>query len=394
MSAIYGCAPLPEPYGWAVRFSVAWTCVSLLSVKQACCDRPQRPTRDFVCDTSKQMIGLAWSWFLWTPSVSCATYLSTTLLEATVGVIVQYFVLAFLLRMLKGGTGNKEAFVTGKYDGKNGRFSVRFYVMQLVLWIICVTMTCNFVAFLQDSYHADVITAKVLMLDWWNSKVKVLFAMLITPCFARGFQVCITDDFLKGAGGPALLQMLFSNLRRRQARATRSQSGGVPSNRPAVAAKEAPPAVAVKEAPPQHAPLAVDPTRKQTPPEAQTRLPPLKIQGSGAASSNASAPQPPASGSSAVLPKAAILEGSPPSVTKALTPSKQVSNVHKPLKESPEPGSAPSQFTADAPLETVDERGEIFRDQSLYSALSAFSAIKDADKAEYFRERGKDKTIT
>jgi len=214
------CPDLTGSVGWAVRTSLTWTCVSVLLVKKITYE-PERRWTEFVLDASKQALGAYWAWALSTQATSCGDYWTSTIVETTLGVFVEYLALVFFTRLFSKASGNPAAFATGEYYDTKERLVPRNFFLQLVLWLLCVTcMKCVTIP-VTMSYRQKAEEA-VLKAVSWNQHVEVLIVMLLTPCFMHGLQVWITDDFLKKEGSPGLL----SEMMRKALGKKRTKAGG------------------------------------------------------------------------------------------------------------------------------------------------------------------------
>mmetsp|Transcript_99861 Transcript_99861/g.286884 ORF Transcript_99861/g.286884 Transcript_99861/m.286884 type:complete len:510 (-) Transcript_99861:279-1808(-) len=235
------CAPLPGSLGWAVNLTVLWTCASVLIAKKLWYEADDRLWRDFILDGSRQFIGAMWALLLSAPMRSCGGMWTTTLLETTLGVFVEYLALVFLSRLFRQASGNVRAFATGEYCDSCGKFSRRIYTMQLVLWLMCVTIMRFAVWSVASSYDVGSEDTAVQAVSW-NPRVERVLVLLITPCLMRGFQVWLTDDFIKKGGAPGLMRQLMKKMSRRpQRRASRSDRGDYVAPKVHLSSADAPP---------------------------------------------------------------------------------------------------------------------------------------------------------
>lgn len=199
------CDQVPYPLGPAIQLSIFWTCASILLVKQVSHETKDRRWRDFACDSSKQLLGAAVLQLLSGPPKSCGAYWASTILDSTLGVLLEYLLLGILVQIFHQGSGGAKGFQTGNYENKQGRFTLSIYLVQLLMWVIVVAVTKVFVALLQSSYQADWAAEEVLQIFGGVARINVLVVGLVTPCVMHALQVWITDDFLKKDGAQALV---------------------------------------------------------------------------------------------------------------------------------------------------------------------------------------------
>lgn len=221
------CLPIPGATGWLVNFALLWTCAATLLMKKACCETADRTWRAFVLDSSKQLVGAIWASMLAASTADCSLYFATTIVESTAGVMVEYLFLLCFLRVFREATGNVHAFTSGDYFNDSGKFVKRNYVMQLVLWLFCVTLMKSVTAPMAKSYVTPPhdVAGSILEVFGWSGYLEMLVVVMITPCAFRAMQAWLTDDFLKLGGAPAFLpRMLGLVFSRSEAIARRSSA--------------------------------------------------------------------------------------------------------------------------------------------------------------------------
>eukprot|EP00444_Apocalathium_aciculiferum_P003913 CAMPEP_0183400246 /NCGR_PEP_ID=MMETSP0370-20130417/12472_1 /TAXON_ID=268820 /ORGANISM="Peridinium aciculiferum, Strain PAER-2" /LENGTH=364 /DNA_ID=CAMNT_0025581527 /DNA_START=93 /DNA_END=1185 /DNA_ORIENTATION=- len=201
------CLPVEGGIGWLVDLALLWTCVSVLVVKKVSYETSDRTWKEFSLDSSKQFLGFVCSCLFTDRATGCSTYFAGTIIETTLGVLVEYLLLGFFSRVFREATGNVRALTTGEYYDAAGKFEWRNYVMQLVLWLFCVTLMKMAMMPVTTSYTSDQhdVAGKLLQVIAWSPHLEMVVVVLITPCAMQALQLWLTDDFIKKKGTPGLL---------------------------------------------------------------------------------------------------------------------------------------------------------------------------------------------
>lgn len=204
--------PLSGAIGWVVRFSVVWTCASVLCLKKINFE-PDRPWRDFLLDCSKQALGAFWAWALMVPTPSCGDYWLSTVVETTLGLLVEYLALVFLTRKFAEVFADAQVFATGVYADQAGRFIPGNYALQLIIWLGCCTCMAGLAGVTALVYQPLAEQRVLRTVSLGVQQVEMLVTVLVTPCLLHGLQVWITDDFLKEGGEPLEIAEVLARLR-------------------------------------------------------------------------------------------------------------------------------------------------------------------------------------
>lgn len=202
---------LPPSYT-PVQFLVLAVCVVTLIVKRykESVDIG-RSNNDFRLDCLKQLLGAVWAYCFAFICIAadppgCDWYFTSTVVNASFGLLIQYFLLGCLTYIIEDLTGNTTDFKTGDYrDASSGGFIIERYILQLLLWFVCVAASRSLIAFLMGDFGpvcvsvADVLLGVfALQSAWLQNAVATVF----TPCFASALQVWLVDSFIRKGGLP------------------------------------------------------------------------------------------------------------------------------------------------------------------------------------------------
>mmetsp|Transcript_25499 Transcript_25499/g.51040 ORF Transcript_25499/g.51040 Transcript_25499/m.51040 type:complete len:229 (-) Transcript_25499:89-775(-) len=207
------CSVIGGPF--ALFMQAALGCVTLLVlVCKKTREHGDRTWFEFLLDSSKQLLGAGWMhvtnmgcallFASELPGVDgCSWYASNILLDTTVGVLLEWALLAGLSAFLVWSQNKAaiELLETGSYwsgAGPTRKFRMANYTSQLVAWLFIVTlMKGSLVAFMQycpGTVYA--INYSLSGLDG-NRRTKLFTVMIVIPMAMNTFQFVMTDNFIK-----------------------------------------------------------------------------------------------------------------------------------------------------------------------------------------------------
>jgi len=196
------CFPLPGALQLGIQLSILWACGSILLLKKWRHEDPKRRWSDFVLDSLKQLAGACWV-HLWSAQVDgCTEHLAGVMVGTTLGVLLQFVLLSIFTRQFENGSANPRAFRTGEYYTLGGRFVPGAFVIQLLLWLACVTAAECVMPLVTPPFVAA--CGNFLRVFTWFPQAELLFVSLVAPCGMYAFQAWVTDDFLKKDGAPGV----------------------------------------------------------------------------------------------------------------------------------------------------------------------------------------------
>merc|ERR1740121_3486167 len=126
----------------SIRCGVTTVCACVLIYKKSI-EGQERGWDDFGFDVSKQAAGALWARLLeelllgGEPS-DCSALWLRILLDATLALAVELFLLCLAVSLVRSVCGDAGDFATGLYWHADGGFSAEKYVKQLGLWFGCV----------------------------------------------------------------------------------------------------------------------------------------------------------------------------------------------------------------------------------------------------------------
>lgn len=204
-----GCTVLPGLFGALVQCLLFVTCVVVLVHKKS--RDTTRTWLEFGMDSSKQIIGAGWIHFLnlvfakklemHLTGDQCEWYWVNIMVDTTLGVGVEYVLLACIMYVLKAWLGAGAAdFETGTYyKHSNGSFDYGMYLKQLVVWLVVVTgmKVSMLVLMVIAAVHFLTIAHLVLVPFEASDELKLLVVMIATPVVMNAFQFWVVDNIIK-----------------------------------------------------------------------------------------------------------------------------------------------------------------------------------------------------
>merc|ERR1719213_94742 len=161
-----------------------------------------RSPMEFLMDSSKQLVGAGWAHVMNLLCAmtlearfkgvgdECAWYWLNIVLDCTLGVAAEYGILLCLMALIKQGLPDQaEDFETGEYKNEDEEFQLSRYFKQLGLLLLMLLG------------HEYLLKVALLALSPFNfnSTLKLLAAMIITPFFMNALQFWLVDNFIKKA---------------------------------------------------------------------------------------------------------------------------------------------------------------------------------------------------
>lgn len=213
------CTLLPGAFGFAVQGVLLVLSLAVLVLKKLR-EKGERTWLIFALDSSKQIFGAGFVHILnmVTSTIlganmtgdACDWYWMSIMVDTTLGVALEYMWLVVLTRAL----GNSRDFQFGDYyTEKSGRINRVVYGKQLGLWFCCILGMKIIVLLLLILFLKQMIQAArvFLALVSWNSELKLIFVMVLTPCCMNTLQLWLTDSFIKkdGASCSDCAKLLF-----------------------------------------------------------------------------------------------------------------------------------------------------------------------------------------
>jgi hypothetical protein len=205
------CLVLPGIYGLFVQALLFACCAGILYMKKKREDAKMgqwaRTNLEFVLDSAKQFSGCAWLHVLNLMFASlqdamlqgdqCSWYWINIMVDTTLGTAVEYFLLQVATAVIKkrGSTD----FQTGEYKVEDGQVVMSNFVKQLTVWLIivsCMKIMMGIVMFL-FSGPLLAIAGFVLHPFVQAPALKLLVVMIFFPIIMDGFQLWVTDNFIK-----------------------------------------------------------------------------------------------------------------------------------------------------------------------------------------------------
>jgi len=210
---------LPGIAGIIVQLCLFALVVLVLVVKKKWEDRGRsysRPWLVFFLDCSKQLIGAGWVHLLnlacsevlgeeqaetHTAMGSCEWYWISIVIDDTLGVLVEYYLLPAItaFAVLTFGDRNGD-FRSGNYrDPETGLFQPVRYAKQLAVWLLVVTSmkVIMLVLMLLFRHPLQGIAKFVLRPVLRNPMAELIVVMIVTPFFMNALQCWVVDNFIK-----------------------------------------------------------------------------------------------------------------------------------------------------------------------------------------------------
>jgi hypothetical protein len=175
-------------------------------------EKPRRPWSIWFFDTVKQGAGQFSQHFAnllianklgQHSGLECEWYLNNLMADSTLGVLLSYFYLQIVLKVL---SGTKLEFHSGDYgqgettdDSKEVNWKCNLVLYQILWWVMIVLLAKFTTLGILFSFYRIVENAGKLILQPVKSdpKVKLIFVMIIFPTIFNIIQFWFTDNFIK-----------------------------------------------------------------------------------------------------------------------------------------------------------------------------------------------------
>eukprot|EP00811_Abedinium_folium_P010063 NODE_19307_length_849_cov_5.736842.p1 GENE.NODE_19307_length_849_cov_5.736842~~NODE_19307_length_849_cov_5.736842.p1 ORF type:complete len:243 (+),score=44.31 NODE_19307_length_849_cov_5.736842:91-819(+) len=213
MTAAKECKVLSDVFGVFVQCSLFLACLLTLFIKKKREDSLGigRTWFTFGLDSSKQLLGAGVCHGLnlicaavlknvTSGGDECAWYWVQIIIDTTVGVAIEYFLLkaskCLLDRFLQQ---HADAFESGNYRDSEGNVIVAKYAKQLVLWffiVMCMKlMVLVLMLLLADVFYQ--IASFVLSPFKGHTSVELVMVMIVTPFIMNAVQFWVVDNIIK-----------------------------------------------------------------------------------------------------------------------------------------------------------------------------------------------------
>merc|ERR1719433_2324052 len=132
-------------------------------------------------------------------SDGCDWYWINIMLDTTLGVGIEYFILQLLTGCLERATSHQGIFHSGEYRDIQGRFIPVKYISQLAVWLLCVTGMKAVMVLLMILLRPVLLATARLFLGIFRSdpRIELVVVMILTPCCMNALQFWLTDNFIK-----------------------------------------------------------------------------------------------------------------------------------------------------------------------------------------------------
>lgn len=201
------CHVLEGVFGLLVQGVLFLISIGVLAYKFKLDPAGRTPTQ-FILDSSKQIAGAGWTHVLnlmcavvlhraTESGDQCAWYWIEIMVDTTLGVAVEYFLLQALVRAI--GYISEEAaheVTSGKYVDGEGNFRVGSYFRQLGAWLIVVTgMKLSMLGLLLvGRVPFQALAGFVLAPFLANEHLKLIMVMIVTPGVMNSLQFWLVDN--------------------------------------------------------------------------------------------------------------------------------------------------------------------------------------------------------
>lgn len=208
------CAVLPGIFGVLVQGLLFLCVLGILCYKKSL--DPNRSWFSFCLDSSKQIVGSGWIHLLnllcaiWLhknmgSGDQCEWYWINIMVDTTVGVAIEYFLLWAAMHVSSAGCSADECreWQSGEYyeEGLCGEpvFKVSSYVKQLCLWLVIVSLMKLSMVELMMVAHDPLQSAASSVLGTLQQRpqAKLIVVMIVTPLIMNAFQLWVVDSFIK-----------------------------------------------------------------------------------------------------------------------------------------------------------------------------------------------------
>jgi hypothetical protein len=167
-----------------------------------------RTWMEFGLDCSKQFAGCGWLHVLnlffatlqdkmLTGGDQCSWYWINIMVDTTLGTAVEYFLLKVSTAVIRkrGLVG----FQSGDYKAENGTFIWTNFFKQLAVWLLIVSMMKILMVLVMFLFSGPLLGLAGVVLNPFLKEpaLKLLVVMIFFPILMDGFQLWVTDNFIK-----------------------------------------------------------------------------------------------------------------------------------------------------------------------------------------------------
>lgn len=206
-----GCQVLPGLFGVFVQGISFLSCIGTLIFKKYR-EKDQRTWFEFGLDSTKLLCGAGVIHImnlLFAESLEskiatgdeCDWYWMNVMLDVTVGVPIEYFLLVQLTAMIQVLLGSQRGqdFKSGSYKDSNGGIMYEKFLKQLVVWLIVVSgmKLCVLMLMILFAGPLEAITSYVLFPVSGHPYLKLLVVMTLTPVTMNSLQFWLADNFIR-----------------------------------------------------------------------------------------------------------------------------------------------------------------------------------------------------
>lgn len=197
------CTLMPGLEGLLVQGALFVLCCGVLVVKYSFEREGRRPFKDFVMDSSKQIVGAglihAMNMGLSVTTVGvgteCGWYVLHIVVDCTFGVCVEYFSLKLLVFAVS--TCGDDSVETGNYRDHANAIVWSRYWKQLVLWLAAVFIMKVIVVLSLSLFGVYMIPPVESLVGSLPSTAQLPFVMIAAPMLMTVPQIVLTDCFLR-----------------------------------------------------------------------------------------------------------------------------------------------------------------------------------------------------
>jgi hypothetical protein len=209
------CLVLPGIYGMFVQGLLFSCCTGILYWKKRREDAKlgdlARTWTEFGLDSSKQFAGCAWLHIMNLVFASvqnallqggdqCTWYWINIMVDTTLGTFVEYCLLRVATAFIKKKFGSSSSeFESGNYKGEDGKVIWKRFFKQLLVWLLIVSCMKMLMVLFMFVFSGILLWVAGMVLGPFLKApaLKLLVVMVLVPIVMDGFQLWVTDNFIK-----------------------------------------------------------------------------------------------------------------------------------------------------------------------------------------------------
>jgi hypothetical protein len=131
----------------------------------------------------------------------CDWYWINVMLDVTLGVPIEYFLLVNLTAMIQGLLGPRKGqdFKSGSYTDSQGNVIYHKYIKQLFVWLLVVTgmKLCVLAVMLVLAGQLEATASYMLSPVSGHPDLKLIVVMILTPVTMNSIQYWLVDNIIK-----------------------------------------------------------------------------------------------------------------------------------------------------------------------------------------------------